>query len=227
MASLVPDWRQHRLLEERTLRHLLRRLNVDCVFDVGANAGGYAVMLRDHCDFRGQIISMEPAPDVFESLQREARGDSAWKTLPVALGESPGTALLHIHQARTGTSFLPVVASDANSSGNIVVDEVQVPVTTLDSIFPKLKQELKFERPFLKMDTQGFDLAVFRGGSSVIGQFVGLQSELSIAPYYKGAPLWLDSLAAYEAAGFVLTAFVPSAGGLGQLHETDCIMFRR
>jgi FkbM family methyltransferase len=223
----VPDWRRHRLLEERTLRHLLKRLKVDCVFDVGANTGGYAMMLRDHCDFSGYIISFEPTPDVFASLEKAARGDFRWKTIPSALGDSNGTATLHIHRSRMGTSFLPVVASDANSPGNIVVDEVQVPVATLDSIFPAMQNELKFERPFLKMDTQGFDMAVFKGGSSVLSRFVGLQSELSIAPYYDGAALWLDSLAAYEKAGFVLAALVPSSAGMGQLHEIDCIMFRR
>jgi hypothetical protein len=56
---------------------------------------------------------------------------------------------------------------------------------------------------------------------------VGLQSELSVKPYYEGAPLWRDSLKIYEQAGFVLTTFVPCSADIGlTLREVDCIMAR-
>ena len=50
------------LHEQEHLRRLLRYLRVDCVYDVGANAGQYAGMLRDKADYKGRIISFEPIP---------------------------------------------------------------------------------------------------------------------------------------------------------------------
>lgn len=224
---LVPSWRQNRLSTEDTVRSILSQLKVDCVFDIGANDGGYGVMLRDCCGYSGRIISFEPAPDVFTKLKKVSSKDSSWHVYEYALGRSQGAANLQVHHARTGTSFLPVCAGAANLPGNRIIAQVNVAINTLNEVFPALREEFHFERPFLKMDTQGFDLEVFLGGLDVIESFVGIQSELSIEPHYEGAPFWLDSLKAYQDAGFVLTDFVPSSGEAGlRLREIDCIMAR-
>ena len=227
-GCLVQDWRQHRLSTEESLSQVLRLLKVDCVFDVGANDGGYATMLRDYCGYSGRIISFEPTPDVFAKLHKAASGDDLWNAHGYALGRHDGTAKMQVHHARLGSSFLPVTDQVAHLSGNKIEQEIDVPVKTLNSLFPAFQKEFGFARPFLKMDTQGFDMEVFLGAMDVIDSFIGLQSELSVASYYKGAPFWLDSLAAYEKAGFVLSNFVPSTGGTDlKLHEIDCIMVRQ
>ena len=90
-----------------------------------------------------------------------------------------------------------------------------------------LQQQYGFARPFLKMDTQGFDLQVFEGGGDAIQSFIGLQSELSVAPFYEGIPGWKNSLAHYEKAGFVLSALVPTNDDWSpRLREVDCLMYR-
>jgi FkbM family methyltransferase len=225
---LVPDWRHYRIGEEETIERVLRQLEVDCVFDVGANVGAYGTMLRDFCEYAGRIISFEPTPDVFAKLNSVASDDDLWNRYGYALGRNEGTAKLRVHQAREGSSFLPVTDSDSSLPGNKIVEEVEVPVRTLNNLFPSLQREFGFKRPFLKMDTQGYDMEVFCGALDVVQSFVGLQSELSVAPIYKGVPLWLESLRTYEQAGFVLTAFVPN-NTAAELHlrEVDCIMARR
>ena len=209
------------------LGRVLRQLNVDCVFDVGAHKGGYGTMLRDYCGYAGRIISFEPTPDVFQSLRSASQGDSLWEAHECGLGRTEGKLKLNVHQARMGSSFLTVVEEDAQSTGNQIVMEVEVPVRTLNGIFPQAQQKYGFMRPFLKMDTQGFDMEVFSGALEVIGSFVGLQSELSIQAFYEGAAPWRDSLKVYEQAGFVLTGFVPCSTDTGlRLREVDCIMAR-
>jgi FkbM family methyltransferase len=225
---LVPEWRHYRIGEEETLGRVLRDLDVDCVFDVGANDGGYGMMLRDYCGYEGRIISFEPTPDVFAKLAAATSNDRLWDTCGYALGRTEGTAKFQVHEARTGSSFLPVTESESQLPGNKIVQEVNISVRTLNVVFPALQTEFGFKRPFLKMDTQGYDMEVFSGALDVVGSFVGLQSELSVVPFYKGAPLWLDSLKAYERAGFVLAAFVPNNADAGlYMHEVDCIMTRR
>jgi FkbM family methyltransferase len=224
---LVQPWRQHRLHEEELLARMLTELRVDCVFDVGANDGQFATMLRDFCHYEGQIISFEPTPDVFARLQRTAAADPLWRVEQLALGSHDGTSIFEIHHARQGSSFLPVAETDAHLSGNAIVSKVEVKVARLDTVYAGFRERFGIKRPYLKMDTQGFDLQVFLGGASVMNEFVGLQSELSIVPFYEGAPSWLDSLNQYQKAGFVLTSFLPNndASGL-RLREMDCVMCR-
>jgi hypothetical protein len=77
------------------------------------------------------------------------------------------------------------------------------------------------------MDTQGFDLEVFAGAQEVIHTFVGLQSELSVVPFYEGAPDWLRAIEIYKQAGFVLsTLFANNDEWFPQLREIDCVMYR-
>src|SRR5258708_7328948 len=66
------------LWEEMHLQKLLLHLDVDCVFDVGANTGQYAAMLRREVGFQGLIISFEPIPKVARALRAVAKGDPLW-----------------------------------------------------------------------------------------------------------------------------------------------------
>jgi hypothetical protein len=56
--------------------------------------------------------------------------------------------------------------------------------------------------PFLKMNTQGYDLEVFKGTAGCMDKIRGIQSELSVQPLYKNMPHFLEALDAYAAAGF-------------------------
>jgi FkbM family methyltransferase len=226
-GRLVPNWRAHRIEAEQIMGHVLRLLNIDCVFDVGANNGGYALMLRDYCGYKGRIISFEPTPDVVVALKKAAAGDPLWDVHGYALGRTEGALKLQVHHARHGSSFLPVSDDVAHLTGNKIVAQVEVPVKTLNAVFPELQKQYGFKRAFLKMDTQGFDMEVFNGGLDVMPLFYGLQSELSIHPFYKNTPFWLDSLKEYEKAGFVLTSFIPSSSDQPlRLREIDCVMAR-
>ncbi len=100
--------------------------------------------------------------------------------------------------------------------------------STIAAEFPRWKRQLGFKRAFLKMDTQGNDLAVVEGASVTLQEFVGLQSELAIRKLYAGAVGFADTIAGYQAHGFELSAFVPNNSGHFPLPvEMDCVMFRK
>lgn len=219
---LVQDWRVHRLQEERHLARLLRDLRVDCVFDVGANVGMYAKMLREYCGYTGYIVSFEPTPATFDRLVKNCSADRKWRGFNCGLGATSGTLTLHDNPGNSeGNSFLAW-----NSTSDRPTDSIEVEVKTLSSLFPALQAELGFRRPFLKMDTQGFDLQVFEGASEFHAAFVGLQSELALSPFYDGAPDWNESLSRYREAGFALSALIANNAFYPEIQEVDCVMLR-
>jgi hypothetical protein len=109
---------------------------------------------------------------------------------------------------------------------NAVVETLVLTTMRLDSLYDSYQAKLGFRRPFLKMDTQGNDVAVARGAGDRLAEFVGLQSELSIKQLYEGQCGYREAIDFYEASGFVLSSFVPSTPGhFPDLIETDCIMY--
>lgn len=222
-SRLTQSWRTHRKFEEYYIGRLLTALNADCVLDVGANIGQYGLMLREYCGYRGLIVSFEPTPSALTPLRANSQLYPPWDVLPFALGRSSGQAIFHtLPGASVGNSLLEWRAEE-----NIESVPVEVEVKRLGEIFPGLQRKFGFSRPFLKMDTQGFDLEVFAGADEALPSIIGLQSELSVEPFYEGAPDWNQALDTYRRAGFVLSTLVANnIDWFPRLREMDCLMYR-
>ena len=78
------------------------------------------------------------------------------------------------------------------------------------------------------MDTQGYDTAVFAGLGDRGMDVVAMQSELAFVPMYEGMPRACEALAAYEQAGFEVSAIYPVRREYrtARVIECDCIMVR-
>src|SRR3712207_10877 len=99
-----------RVQELVSLRQLLVRENINCVFDVGANRGQFAGELRG-IGYRGRIVSFEPVRAEFEVLEKRFAGDRDWRGLRMALGRERKQATIHVFPQ------LPVFSSMLKRSG--------------------------------------------------------------------------------------------------------------
>src|SRR3990172_5585393 len=136
-------------------------------FDIGASIG----VISD-CVARlpnvAQIHSFEPLPEVYTQLRKQMRFFSKAHCHQVALGDSNGVASMHINKSSTSSSILP--------AGRL-----------LQSEFPWTMEERKeevamarlddFVRQFslpgpdvIKVDVQGYELSVIKGGQDTISQ---------------------------------------------------------
>jgi FkbM family methyltransferase len=216
----APENPLNRFVEFTMLKQLLAKLEIDCVLDVGANCGQFARHLRA-IGYHGKIISFEPVPDEFAKLRRSFSNDPAWSGQPIALGKETGTLQLKIPELTVLSSFLDIKES-------LEVRTQEVEVRRLDELFPSLFPKSPAPKVFLKMDTQGYDLNVFRGAEGCINEIRGLVSEISVQPSYKDQPGYLDSLAVYERAGFDLYHLsVVNRTADGGLRELNAYMKRR
>jgi FkbM family methyltransferase len=207
---------------------LFDRLKPDCVFDVGANVGQYAQRLRQS-GFRGPIFSFEPNPIAFEELKRNASFDPDWHCFSNAIGAQTRRASFNIMKADDFSSFLDPAADALDCKEmNIVERVIEVEVRSLDDCVPQLQSEHGFTNPFLKMDTQGFDLEVLRGGSNVLNQFCGVLSEIPVWKIYDKSPGFTESVEAFNRIGFDVAAFFSENPELLlRVIEFNCYCVRR
>ena len=105
--------------------------------------------------------------------------------------------------------------------------EEVVSVRRLDELLAETAPNMEGKRIFLKLDTQGYDVEVFRGMGNIIKHVVALQAEVSFIPIYEGMPHWTESISVYESAGFEVVGIFPITQDAGRLIECDCLMVKR
>jgi FkbM family methyltransferase len=228
-VQIVPVGQVALAFEWEHLRRFFEHFRVDCVFDVGANVGQYATMLRQRVGYDGPIISYEPDPDVAAQLRSVAASERSWTVEELALDAVAGHAAFNVLASSEFSSLHPLsdLARQQFSRQVELVRSVEVRTATLADELAKYQKKLGFERPYLKLDTQGHDLTVATGAGDRLRDFVGLQSELAIRQLYEGAPKFDEALQFYRERGFELSALVPNnLGHFPRLLEIDCIMFR-
>jgi FkbM family methyltransferase len=153
------------------LRELLARLEIDCVLDVGANVGQYHDFLRNKVLYDGTIVSFEPVSRHVELLRERARADGDWHVEGYALGAQDGSLPINIMASDQFSSFPEPDNSRVRDYAelNVPCHVETVTVRTLDVVLPVLQERLGFDRPYLKLDTQGFDIEVLQGGRDSLG----------------------------------------------------------
>lgn len=229
-VRLALGGRVHQYPEIQALRRFLAGFAVDCVWDVGANRGQYATMLRKDAGFRGTILSFEPNPDVFAHLARRAAGDPAWHVFNMALSDADGMAGFHIMAADQFSSLeKPAAAQDAIFAGrNRVTRTVEMACRRIDTLLPELAAAHGFSRPFLKMDTQGHDLSVCAGAGDALARMAGVQTELGVRPIYEDGTDYRAMIDWLADHGFVPSAFFANnKGHFPLLVEMDGIFVNR
>lgn len=201
---------------------ILARSDVDLVIDVGAHAGEYGGSLRE-AGYRGPIVSFEPVRSQFERLSAAAAGDAAWECRNYAAGSAAGAATINVSgNDGFSSSLLNMKEAHEQAVGDSRYERSeQIQVVSLD-------EELQgFERSrrhaYLKVDTQGFEHEVIKGGPGVLSGCRAVELELSLTPLYEGQLLAGEMIELMRVHGFKPThvepEFVdPASGELLQLN---------
>jgi FkbM family methyltransferase len=183
------------------LRDLLSPSRLTHVVDVGANPldGGtppYRPMLSvGLC----HVTGFEPQQKELLALQLTRGPNELY--LPYAVGDG-GAGVLRVCRATGMTSLLE---PDATTLGLFpalqpcgeVIDRVPVETRRLDDI-----AEIE-HLDFLKIDTQGSELAVFQNGQLKLAEAVAIQTEVSFVPHYLDQPSFGEVDVELRRQGFI------------------------
>lgn len=180
---------RERLLTE-TLQNELKK--GDCVLDIGANIGYYALMEARLVDSQGKVYAVEPVPRNIQLLEDNIRlnGYGNIEIFQIAIGKDEGTLPMYISDHPNWCSFYP--------SGN-VLGQIDVAVNSLDRF-------LKGKRcpDVLRMDVEGYEYEVVNGMHSILKSNVPLKLFIEFHPDIMGRQRAADFLSTLKHYRFQL-----------------------
>lgn len=216
--SNLPIW-------ERRMR-LFEQSGVTLVLDVGASTGQYARNLRA-AGYRGRIVSFEPVAAAFAQLSHSADSDEHWDARNLALGDSDGSRTMDVARDLESSSLLKQEPRYATiGEGHQTVGTETVETARLDFIADGL---IEPGATHLKIDVQGYELAVLRGASETLPDLRSVEAELSLVPLYAGQPLFKEVAQFLENAGLALVGIEPVLAdpASGETWQVDGYFLRR
>lgn len=160
---------------------------IKIILDIGANDGSFALAMRARFP-AAHIVSFEPLADAYAALEAHMQGDKKFSAYNMALGEEEKESLIHKSASNPSSSLLPMAALHKKLyPGSAEHTEEKILVKRLDSV----AGALTLESPMLvKIDVQGFEAGVIRGGKETIQKADIVLVENSFVELYEGQALF-------------------------------------
>jgi FkbM family methyltransferase len=131
------------------------REGIRVVFDVGANVGQSATKYLQEFP-QAEIYSFEPVADTYQKLVAATRQFSRVKPYNLGMGREPGKMTIHVNPSNGLSSVQHCRPEDRSET------------IELESVDRFAEQCHLGAVDFLKVDTEGYDLEVLAGASSLL-----------------------------------------------------------
>ncbi len=181
---------------------LLENLKCECIVDVGANRGQFALIARKV--FPDAVIhSFEPLEEPAQIFRNIFANDSKVKLYPYAVGREKTIAAFHVTKDDDSSSILPATQMQTNMfPGSAEAEVRQVTMLPLSQAFDSNSLPAV---SLLKIDVQGFELEVLKGSEDILDKFSNLYIECSFSELYQGQALAHEIISWLAQRRFVLS----------------------
>ena len=143
--------------EVPSIRYLLNsNLRGTTLLDIGANTGVYSIYMSRVAGKEGNVFAFEAQPELGPHLQSVKQGFSLDNLHIVNQGLSSSPGVMKMGRPKVGAG-----GASFHYDSTEGLDEIEVPVTTLDEFFRNNDQS---SISFIKCDVEGHEYDVFRGG---------------------------------------------------------------
>src|SRR2546422_6117140 len=193
----------------------LRRISFKSIFDVGANEGQFARLIRRQFP-RAKIYCFEPLPSAYGKLAEWAANDGNAVIAQIALSDSPGEAEINLHEEHSPSSSILSTTDKCLELYPFTARQrkVKVLINRLDDYAQALPKPPEAEI-LLKLDVQGFEAPVLRGASNFLHKTRALIVEICLDPLYERQSTFQEAFALADQAG------LRYAGNITQTYGTD------
>jgi FkbM family methyltransferase len=168
------------------------------LIDIGANDGAFGAFLQRTFGI-GTVHAIEPL-----SSRKSALLERDFIVHSCAVSDREEVAELKVSENDSGSSLLAPSKRCLDEYPQVrLVDRQQVPVRLLDN----LPLDPLPEPILIKVDAQGVEPAIVRGGKATFAKAQAVYIETSFVPLYEGSGLFGDVHAELSALGFELRGF--------------------
>lgn len=185
-----------------TIDVLLKLYKPEYLCDVGANSGNWAYVLHQMNPNLQHVVFFEPQRKFYQQLQDISLPGVSTVIYPYGLGEKEET--LTIEGGTSSASFLK--STDAQNfyfPNSLQSESESVEIKVLDKIY----QNDGLPNPdLIKLDVQGFELNVLRGGINTVLKAKCLVVELSFRQFYRNQPSVWEVFKFLEENGYLMIA---------------------
>ncbi len=205
----------------------LSKFNVRTVLDIGANEGDFARAIGGRLP-AARIYSFEPLAGAYAKLCEKTNGFAQYKAYNFALGDVSGQLEIHRNAYSPSSSILPMSALHRTSfpiaSHDAGVEKIEI--RRLDDI----AEDMGFlDDVFVKIDVQGFEANVIRGGQQALKRAKVVIVETSFDLLYENQPLFDQIYGMMKELGFLYSGnwdqLIDPASG--RILQADAIFISR
>ncbi len=165
----------------------LSSLNINTVLDIGAHFGEFASRIRGALP-NAQVLAFEPLHHVFRELESNLKEMQNFRAFNFAIGDENAAVTMYHNEYSASSSILKMgtlhkveFPFTAHQTPEIVG------VKRLDDVLSELEPE---ENILIKIDVQGYEDKVIKGGENAIKRAKVLIVETSFYTLYEGQPLF-------------------------------------
>jgi FkbM family methyltransferase len=199
---------------------------INLVLDIGANDGGFVREIR-YLGYKGNVLSFEPLSKAHSTLSINSKSDPNWFVFDrIALGDNDEIVDINISANSVSSSILPMLNSHIDAALNSqYINKEKVNIRRLDNLDLNF---LNIDSTFVKIDAQGFEYNIIKGGENFISKSKGIVCELSLIELYDGQKLWIEMINYIQNLGFSIWSVQPGFKdpSTGQLLQLD-ICFKK
>jgi len=200
----------------------LTNLPIRTVIDIGANKGRRARNYRRRFP-EATIYCVEPIPELCRQLRQWAKTQAGKvEVLNLALSSAPSEATFYVRRDSLIHSTLLKPADDEA----LHFDEILVDIETLNLLAEKIDLA---EDVLIKIDTEGLDLEIIRGGMQTLKRSAAVIIECTFYPtgYGDNSPVFEDILTALHELDYVYRGNIRCGIHNGTCYGADSLFVRR
>lgn len=192
------------------------------ILDIGGGIGATIRLFRQAFP-ETRIMVFEPVKENYNSIVKKSGNDSRTEIFNLAAGNENTSCEINIANRITSSSLLPLAAEsqstyyDSSTLGKSRSQTIEI--VRLDDFLRDRKEEIGI----MKLDVQGFELAVLEGAVETLERTALIVLETGNHDVYLGAPRYYEIDNFLRNKGFSLYDIVPSVLDKGRLKEWDVI----